>query len=137
MKGAVTSTCNEVLGLRDPNHKGWISTETLNKIEERKAKKAAVNNSRTRTAKAKAQEEYKEVNSSVKRTNATNSIWSCWEAKEAAYHGKMQDLYATIRNLLGKYSKPVRLVEDKDGQSIFGLEGQKRRWVEQFEELFN
>ena len=33
-KGAVTSTCNEVLGPKNPNHKGWISTETLKKIEE-------------------------------------------------------------------------------------------------------
>ena len=45
MKGVVTLTCHEVLGPRDSNHKGSISTETLNKIEERKAKKAAVNNS--------------------------------------------------------------------------------------------
>jgi len=44
VKGAVTSTCNEVLGLRNPNHKVWISTETLKKIQERKRKKAAVNN---------------------------------------------------------------------------------------------
>ena len=122
-KGAVTSTCSEGLGPRNLNHKGWISPETLNKIEERKAKKASVNNSRTRTAKAKVQEEYKEVNSSVKRTNATNSIWSCWEAKEAAYHGNMQDLYATIRNLLGKCSKKRRPVKEKDGQSISDLEG--------------
>ena len=56
VKGAVTSTCSEVLSPRNPNHKGWISTGTLKKIEERKAKKAAVNNSRTRAAKAKVQE---------------------------------------------------------------------------------
>jgi len=45
VKGAVTSTCNEVLGLRNPNHKRWISTKTLKKIEGKKAKKVAVNNS--------------------------------------------------------------------------------------------
>ena len=45
VKGALTSTCNEVLGPRTLKHKEWISTETLKKIEERKAKKAAVNNS--------------------------------------------------------------------------------------------
>ena len=28
------------------------------------------------------------------------------EAEEAAYHGNMRDLYATIRKLSGKYSKP-------------------------------
>ena len=49
MKRAVTSTYNEVLSPRNPNDKGWISTEILCKIEDRKAKKVAVNNSRTRT----------------------------------------------------------------------------------------
>ena len=43
VKEAATSACHEVLGPRNPNHKEWISTETLTKIEERKAKKAAVN----------------------------------------------------------------------------------------------
>ena len=51
VKGAVTSTCHEVLGPRNPNHKRGISTETLKKIEERKAKTAAVYKSRTRAAK--------------------------------------------------------------------------------------
>ena len=51
------------------------------------------------------------------------------EAEEAGYRGNMRDLYATIRNLSGKYRKPERLVKDKDGQSISDLEGQKRRWV--------
>ena len=36
------------------------------------------------------------------------------EAKEAAYLGNMRDLYATIRNLSGKYSKPESPVKDKD-----------------------
>ena len=178
--GVVTWTCNEVLGPRNPNHKGWISTETLSKIEERKAKKAVVNNSWTRTAKAKAQEECKGVNRNVKmslKADKRNYLeWGSWrggpnpisqeivffqipaqipqsqpvllkskshshfsivffswipvpvhkipfpslskrqipapilplhdpleslaaEAEEAAYHGNMQDLHATIRNL--------------------------------------
>ena len=134
-----TSTCNEVLGTRNTNHKGWISTETLNKIEETKAKKTAVNNRRTRTVMA--QEEPKGVNRSVKRSLTTykrsylGSLAA--EAEEAAYHGNMRDLYAAIRNLSGNYSKPERPVEDKDGQSISDLEGQKRKWLEHFEELNN
>ena len=55
----------------------------------------------------------------------------------AAYHGNMGNLYATIRNLSGKYSKLDRLVKDKDGQLISDLEGQKRRWLEHFEKLLN
>ena len=141
VKGAVIPTCSEVLGARNPNHKGWISTGTLKKIEERKAKRAAVNNSRTRAAKAKAQEEYKGVTRSVKRclkADKRNYLESlAEEAEEAACQGNVRDLYATIRNQSGKYSKPERPVKDKDGQSISDLEGQKKRWVEHFEELLN
>ena len=42
-----------------------------------------------------------------------------------------------IRNLARKYSKPERPVKDKDGHPISDLEGQKKRWVEHFEELLN
>ncbi|VDP30347.1 unnamed protein product [Schistosoma mattheei] len=44
IKEALTSTCQEVLGLEKHNikkhhHKEWISIETLDKIKERKNKK--------------------------------------------------------------------------------------------------
>ena len=49
----------------------------------------------------------------------------------------MRGLYATKGNLTGKYNKPERPVKDKDGQSISDLDGQKRKWLERFEELLN
>ena len=105
--------------------------ETLNKIEERKAKKAAFNDSQTRTSKARVQEENKGVNRSVERSfkaDKRNSLESlAAEAEEAAYHENMRGLYATMRNLSGNYSKPARPVKDKDGQSISDPEGQKSR----------
>ena len=110
-KKGVTSTCNKCWVRGTPTTRGGFP-ETLNKIEERKAKRAAVNDSQTRTSKAKAQEENKGVNRSVKRNfkadkcNYLESLAA--EAKEAAYHGNMRNLYATIRNLSGKYSKPAR-----------------------------
>ncbi|VDP21368.1 unnamed protein product [Schistosoma margrebowiei] len=55
IKEALTSTCQEVLGLKKHHHKKWISIETLDKIKERKNKKTAINNSRTRTEKVQAQ----------------------------------------------------------------------------------
>ncbi|VDP28200.1 unnamed protein product [Schistosoma margrebowiei] len=36
MKEAQTSTCQEVLDLNKHHHKGWISMESANKIQERK-----------------------------------------------------------------------------------------------------
>ncbi|VDP62961.1 unnamed protein product, partial [Schistosoma curassoni] len=49
IKEALTSTCQEVLGLKKHHHKKWISIETLDRIKERKNKKTAINNSRTRS----------------------------------------------------------------------------------------
>ncbi|VDO80931.1 unnamed protein product, partial [Schistosoma curassoni] len=52
---AITSTCHEVLGHKKHNHKKWITVDTLDKIQERRDKKAAINTSRTRVEKFKAQ----------------------------------------------------------------------------------
>ncbi|VDP61336.1 unnamed protein product [Schistosoma curassoni] len=68
IKEALTSTCQEVLGLKKHHHKEWISTETLDKIKQRKNKKTAINNSRTQTEKVQAQAEYIEANKQVKRS---------------------------------------------------------------------
>ncbi|VDP50554.1 unnamed protein product [Schistosoma margrebowiei] len=48
IKGALTPMCQEVLGLERHHHKEWISIKNLDKIQERKNKNAAINNSRTR-----------------------------------------------------------------------------------------
>jgi len=64
----------------------------------------------------------------VDKPNYIHVVSLAAEAKEAAYHA----IYATIRKLSGKYSKLVISVEDKDGQAIPDLEGQKKGWVEHF-----
>jgi hypothetical protein len=140
-KEAVTSTCQEVLGPKKHTHKEWISPTTLQKIEERKAKKAAVNNSRTRAGKVRAQEEYSEANRKVKKSakiDKRNYVEALADqAEEAARHGNTRELYTTIKRLSGKYSKPERPVKGKDGQPIPDEEGQRNRWAEHFEELLN
>ncbi|VDP07388.1 unnamed protein product, partial [Schistosoma margrebowiei] len=68
IKEALTSTCQEVLGLKKYHHKEWISIETLDKIKERKNKKTAINNSRTRAEKVQTQDEYIEANKQVKKS---------------------------------------------------------------------
>ncbi|VDP77434.1 unnamed protein product, partial [Schistosoma mattheei] len=54
IKEAITSTCHEVLGHKKHHHKEWITIDTLDKIQESRNKKAAINTSRTRAEKAKA-----------------------------------------------------------------------------------
>ncbi|VDP85336.1 unnamed protein product [Schistosoma mattheei] len=68
IKEALTSTCQEVLGLKKHHHREWIFKETLDKIKERKNKKTAINNSRTRAEKVQAQAEYIEANKQVKKS---------------------------------------------------------------------
>ncbi|VDP43675.1 unnamed protein product [Schistosoma curassoni] len=62
IKEAITSACHEVLGHKKHHHKEWITVDTLDKIQERRNKNAAINTSRTRAEKAKAQAEYTEAN---------------------------------------------------------------------------
>ena len=141
VKEAVTTTCSETLGPRKDSHKPWISAESLKKVEERKEMKAALNSSRTRAEKVKAQAQYSEANKKVKKnikTDKRNYIEAlALEAEEAARHGNLKDLYDTTKKLSGKTSKPQRPVKDKEGKPIIGEEGQKKRWMEHFEELLN
>ena len=89
--------------------------------------------SRTRTAKAKAQEEYAEVNREVKKSikvDKRNYIDSlAEEAEQAAGRGNMKELYDTTRKLSGKYCHPERPVKDKEGNAIIGNEQQLDRWA--------
>jgi hypothetical protein len=61
-------TCEEVLGKKTTKHKDWVSVDTLQRLKERKEKKEKLNTSKTRSSKAKAQEEYTQVNKEVKKS---------------------------------------------------------------------
>ena len=91
------NTCEEVLGKRKVQHREWISANTIQKIEARKGKKTALNTSRTRTAKAQAQEEYtaanKEVKRSVKKDKKDYIDELAREAEQAAGERNLRDLY--------------------------------------------
>ncbi|VDP50656.1 unnamed protein product [Schistosoma curassoni] len=69
IKEAITSACHEVLGHKKHHYKECITVDTLDKIQERKNREAAIN---TTAEKAKAQAEYTEVNKQVDRSIRTN-----------------------------------------------------------------
>ncbi|VDP45864.1 unnamed protein product [Schistosoma margrebowiei] len=138
---ALTSTCQEVPGLKMHHHKEWISTETLNRIEERKNNKTVINNSRTRAEKVQAQAEYIEANKQVKKSIRADKK-KCVEelattAKKAEREGNMKHVYNTTEKLSGNYSKPERPVKDKEVRPITKIQQQRNSWVEYFEELLN
>ena len=76
-----------------------ISVETINKIELRKEKKAALNNSRTRSTKGAVHEQYTVANravmKSVKIDNVNFIVSLAKEAEDAAARGNMKQLYDT------------------------------------------
>ncbi|VDO66486.1 unnamed protein product, partial [Schistosoma margrebowiei] len=141
IKEALTSTCQEVLGLKKHHHKEWISIEILDKIKERKNKKTAINNSRTRTEKVQAQAEYIEANKQVKKSVRADKKKYVEElattAEKAAREGNMEQLYNTTKKLAGKYSKSERPVKEKEGKPITEIQQQRNRWVEYSEKLLN
>ncbi|KAK2183036.1 hypothetical protein NP493_326g00029 [Ridgeia piscesae] len=136
-----TSTCSDVLGKTKYKQKDWISADTLNKVQVRKEKKGAINNSRTRAAKATAQEEYTEANRTVKnsvKTDKANFIEDlAKEAEDASAQGNMKQLYEITRKLAGKYKRTDRPIKDKNGNILTSHEDQLKRWREHFEELLN
>ncbi|KAK3804299.1 hypothetical protein RRG08_029561 [Elysia crispata] len=96
VKDSFIPTCKEVLGKKDHKHKDWISQESLNRLSERREKKAAVNNSRTCNEKEAAQREYSDVAKEVKRSIKndkeafTNALAE--RAEKAAQGGHMRTL---------------------------------------------
>ncbi|VDO47426.1 unnamed protein product [Schistosoma margrebowiei] len=103
IKEAITSTCHEVLGHKNHHHKEWITVDTLDKIQERKNKKAAINISRTRAKKAKAQAEYTEVNKQVKKSIRTDKRKYvedlAMKAEKAAREENVRQLYDRSKKL--------------------------------------
>ncbi|VDP41498.1 unnamed protein product [Schistosoma margrebowiei] len=105
IKEAITSTCHRVLGHKKHHHKEWITVDTLDKIQERRNKKEAINTSRTRAEKAKAQAEYTVVNKQVKRSIRTDKRKYVEDlattTEKAAREGNMRQLYDTTKKLSG------------------------------------
>ncbi|VDO92835.1 unnamed protein product [Schistosoma mattheei] len=103
IKEVLTSTCQEVLGLKKHHHKEWISIETLDRIKERKNEKTAINSSRTRAEKVQAQAEYTEANKKVKRSIRAHKKKYVEElattAEKAAREGNMKQLYDTTNRI--------------------------------------
>ena len=118
-KEAIVSSCEEVVGRKTTQQKDWMSAETYGIIQKRKTRKAAVNNSRTRAEKAKAQAEYneanKEVKASVRREKRAFVDGLATQAEKAAASRNMRELYDTTKKLTGKYSLGERPVKDKNG----------------------
>ena len=81
-----------------------------------------LNNSRTRAAKAKAQEEYtavdREVKWSIKKDKRDYIIDLARQAETAAGQGNLRDLYLVTKKLTGNFKQTDKPVEDTNGNPL-------------------
>ena len=134
-------TSKVTLGPQQNQHKEWITTETLSKIETRRKLKDKINSSRTRAARREAQRQYNKTNQEVRKDSRRdkrkfiNDLAK--KAEIAAKQHRMKDLYDLTKKLAGKKSSTSESIKDKHGNTLTKQEDQLRRWGEYFEELQN
>ncbi|VDO48586.1 unnamed protein product [Schistosoma margrebowiei] len=111
----------------------------MDTIQERKNKKTAINNNRTRTEKFKAQAEYTEANKQAKwsiRADRQKYVEGlATTAEKAARERNMKQLYETTKKLVRRYDQPDRPVKDKENKPISEIQEQRNRRVERSEKL--
>ena len=134
-------TSKVTLGSHQNQHKEWIATETLNKVESRRKLKDKINNSRTRGARREAQSQYNKANHEVRKHSRRDKRKSlndlAKEAETAAKQHRMKDLYDLTKKLAGKKSSTSKPIKDKHGITLTKQEDQLRRLGEYFEELLS
>ena len=100
-----------------------------------------LNNSRTRAAKARAQEEYtavdREVKRSIKKDKRDYTDDLARQAETAAGQGNLRDLDLVTKKLTGKFQQTDKLVMDKNGNPLKTTNEQLKRWAEHVRELLN
>ena len=134
-------TCEEVQGKKKAQYKEWISADTIQRLETRKERKTALNTSRIRAAKSKAQAEYtvadREVKRSIRKDKRDYIDHLASQAEEAAGQGNFKDLYLTTKKLAGKFQQTDMPVKDKDGKPLMTAKEQLKGLTEHFRELLN
>ena len=95
--------------------------------------------SRTRAAKAKAQEEHtavdREVKRSIKKDKRDYIDDLARQAETAAGQGNLRDLYLVTKKLMGKFQQTEKPVMDKNRNPLTTTKEQLKRWAEHFREL--
>lgn len=65
------------------------------------------------------------MRNSIRRDKRSYTDSVATETEEAERHGDRKKLYSMSKKLSGEFSKPDRLVKDKEGETLMGEE---RQW---------
>jgi len=140
-KSSFQATCEEKLGHRKRTYKSWLSQETIEKIEERRAIKNQLLQAKTRAQKQAVQREYKEQQKEVRRStrqDKRNTIDQlATKAQEAAAKNDTRTLYDITRKLSGRKTNNDKPVRGLDGETLTKPADQLERWKEHFSHLLS
>ena len=106
-----------------------------------KERESVLNNSRTRAANVKAQEEYiaadREVKRIIKKDKKDCIDDLARQAETTAGQGNLRDLYLVTKKLTGKFQQTDNPVKSKYGNPLKTTKEQLERWAEHYRELLN
>ena len=97
-------------GLQQNQHKEWITTETLGKIETRRKLKDKINGSRTRADRREVQSQYKKANQEVRKDHRRHKFIDLTRVETAAKQ--------LTKTLAGKKSSTSKTIKDKHGNAL-------------------
>ena len=141
LEKAYNMTAKKVLGYKKKKVKPWISKESWDLIEQRKAIKLKLDGTNSERLKEKKRAEYKAKDQEVKRQirrdkrNWTEGIAK--EAEEAANKQHMKTLYNLTKTICNDKPKQSTAVNDKNGNTLTNSEDRRKRWREHFMEILN
>ena len=133
IRSAYTQTSEACLGRGQNRRKEWITTDTWKAIENRRALKKRVLETKSERLKERYKQQYREADQTVKRmTRANKRAYMeglAREAEEAAARGEQGRVYKITKLVSGKYRGSTD-APTTDAE-------QEARWAEHFSEVVN
>ena len=134
-------SATKVLGFKQRNKKDWITTNTWEKILERKHLKVKMISTKSSRLQSQIQEAYrkknKEVQRSVRRDKRAFVDGLAEQAEGSSINGNLSALYKITKLLCGNNKRPSIPILDKHGRKITTERQEAARWVEHFQQVLN
>ena len=142
IRSAYTQTSEACLGRGRKRRKEWITTDTWKAIENRRALKKRVLETKSERLKERYKQQYREADQTVKRmTRANKRAYMeglAREAEEATARGEQGRVYKITKLVSGKYRGSTDApMADKQGRLLTTDAEQEARWAEHFSEVLN
>ena len=142
IRTAYMQTSETCLGRRQKKRKEWITADTWQAIENRRALKKKVMDTRSERLKERYRRQYRETDRAVKRmTRVDKQAYIedlASQAEEAANKREQGQVYNITKLVSGKYRGTTDTsIVDKQGRLLTTEAEKEARWAEHFSEVLN